>query len=124
MSSEFSVFMKGDGKALLGIAESMLGCNFSLPNAELGNARHAEVFEVAITFQDNHGLQDDMGIPFEEYPVSLEFIRSASQSEPELRDSLCRVLAMLCGRLMAARGHADTLVVRDLQEVVESWARV
>lgn len=123
MSSEFSVFMKGDGAVLLSASEQILGCSFSSPDPRFKNTRHAELFEVSITFQNGHGLGNDMGIPFENYPVSLEFARSAAQSEPELRESLCRVLATLCARLIAGRGHADTMVVRDLQEHVESWAR-
>ncbi len=123
MSSEFSVFMKGDGTTLRGVAERLLGCKFGPPEQGLSGVRHAEVFEVSITFQDGHGLEDDMGIPFEDYPVSLEFARSASQSEPELRESLCQALALLCARLIAGRGHADTIVVRDLQELVEACVR-
>lgn len=113
----------GTASTLLGVAEQILGCNFRPSEQDLPKTQHAEVVEVSITFQAGHGLEDDMGIPFEEYPVSLEFARSSSQSEPELRESLCRVLAMLCARLIATRGHADTMVVRDLQELVESAAR-
>ena len=120
MSSEYSVFMKGDKSVLLRASETVLGCAFGPPMPTLGNARHTEIFEVAITFQGSHCLENDMEIPFEDYPVSLEFARSASQSESELRADLCRVLALLCGRLIAARGHADTFVVRDLQELIEA----
>jgi len=119
MSSEFSVFMKGEAKTLLLQLEAILGCSFEPPSSDCGGARHAEVLEVALTFADSHGIVDDMGIPFEAYPLSVEFARSGSQSEPELRDALCRVLALLCGRLLAERGYADTMVVRDLQEIVE-----
>lgn len=119
MSSEFSVFMKGDAKSLLLQLEEILGCSFGTPSSSCEGARHTEILEVAVTFEDSHGIIEDMGIPFEAYPVSVEFARSGSQAEPELREALCRVLALLCGRLLAERGYADTMVVRDLQELVE-----
>lgn len=119
MSSEFSVFMKGEAKSLLLQLEAILGCSFGTPSSDCEGARHAEIMGVSVTFEDSHGIVDDMGIPFEAYPVCVEFARSGSQTEPELREALCRVLALLCGRLLVDRGYADTMVVRDLQEIVE-----
>lgn len=123
MSTEFSVFMKGDAAPLLVAAQGILGCTFGPPDPTVGNARHAELLEISLTFQDHHALEDDLGIPFEEYPISLEFAVSASQTEPELRQSLCLSAARLCARLMAQRGQADTMVVRDVQECVERWPK-
>ncbi|MFT5585293.1 MAG: hypothetical protein ACI9VR_002881 [Cognaticolwellia sp.] len=123
MSSEYSVYVRGDAESLVRIAESFLGCSFESPLENCVGVRHADVCEVSITFEDMHRLVDDMGILFSEYPVSISFSRSGGQAEPELRETLCQVLALLFGRLVASRGYGDTMVVRDCQWVIERRER-
>jgi hypothetical protein len=80
-----------------------------------------ELCGVAVTFEESHDLVDDQGIPFSSLPVAISFGRSGAQSDADLRDELCSVLARLTARLLVRGKASKVLVVRDAQQLLEEW---
>lgn len=119
MSSGYGVYFRCDPNSALKFSESTLRIKLHAAEDAMEGVLQGEVVGIPVTFDANHGLVDDAGIPFTEYPVSLSFTRHASQGEPELLEDLCRLLALLCSRTALREGLGKTMVVYDVQSLVE-----
>lgn len=118
MSSDYTVYTKGDPSAIRALVEAFLGLRLCAPSFPSKSVQHAEIIGISVTFDDAHEMIDDMGIPFGQFPIAIEFARSAAQGDPDLRENLCRNLAELLGRhLQRATAHPN-IVVRDSQAIV------
>ena len=115
MASDYTVYIQCAAEPVRAAIANGLGIAFP------GALDRVEQFGVPITFQAAHAMEDDLGIPFSEYPVCVEFRRSAAQGDAELRELLCRTLACLLGRHVHRALGVATLVGQDSQEVVESF---
>jgi len=119
MSTSYTVYSKGDPETLRSMVEGFVGARLRAPDDKtLEEVLHCEVLEVPITFDPAHDMVDDMGIAFSEFPVAVDFARSGAQPDADLREELCRVLALLLGRYLYRSGLAN-IVVRDSQALVE-----
>lgn len=120
MSSDYTVYAKGDPEAIRKLVEGFLGLELRAPPGEgLRGVLHGELLEVPVTFEAAHGMIDDMGIAFSEYPVAIAFGRSGMQHDADLRESLCRAVASLLGRHLSRTAGVANIVVEDSQQVVE-----
>lgn len=119
MSSEYGVYLRADISDVLAFLREELGLEFRQYNPE-EKTYEAIWFSLTVVVENDHGLIDDVGIPFSRYPVSVSITRFASSGEPELREDLCRALSLLIGRELARKGLGSNIVVRDVQELLES----
>jgi len=119
MSSEYSVLVDGTPHHAKLALEDLTGLSLSPALHGEPGVFHADFLGVAITLCGNHGLDDDAGTNFSEYPVSIEFSRSAASGHADLLEKLCQTLAIITGRLIARKGIGKNIVVRNGQEIVE-----
>jgi hypothetical protein len=80
----------------------------------------ASCLSISIAVFDEHGLENNLGIPFEEYPVEVSYKRFAGTVGSDVGEALCRNMALATGQLVAAFLGADYIVVEDLQRQIAS----
>lgn len=120
MSTNYTIYSKGNPRTLRSMVEGFVGAPLRAPEGKaLEDVLHGEVLDVPITFDAAHDIVDDMGIAFSEFPVAVEFARSGAQPDADLREELCRVLALLLGRHLYRASGLANIVVRDSQTLID-----
>ena len=118
MSSNYTVYTKGNSDVVLQLLKDFLDIELS-PSPHDEAVLWGEWVLVPVTFTAQNNMIDDMDIAFSEFPVSIDFSRSASQGDADLRASLCEVTARLFGRHLYRVTGQPNIVVRDEQAIVE-----
>lgn len=124
MSESISV-MVGHGCTLEQAAERVgyaIGQPLEFLINEWGPRFVKDTMGIDITAYSDHGLVDDSGIEFSAYPIEIQFNREGG-TDAELRNELCRVLALRSASLIYSKYKCKCLVVHEAAHVVESFGR-
>lgn len=121
MSTPMSVFLSTgmDLPAMVAAVERVLGVTLvAIDDDGLSRYEHCGVGYTMVLIMD-HGLVDDLGIPFTAYDFQLSFLVSNSGARAEDAAELNHSLAMYSfGKLTAALG-CPALLVHNLEEIIE-----
>ena len=83
-----------------------------------GDCEVGVVAQVEVELQEPHLLVNDSpDFEPELYETYIRFPRYGSQGDPELREELCRLLAVLLARELVDRGH-ECMVVYGVSETI------
>jgi hypothetical protein len=121
MSAPMSVFLHVDLDLLDLVAaiEKVFSVKMTRVDARAGvRFEHRDLGYQMVVMRD-HGLEDNMGIPFSRYEYEIDFLVSVVGANPEHAENLKYWLAMyVYGKLAAALG-CPAMVVYNLQELIE-----
>jgi len=120
MSSDYTIYARGEAPGIRAFVERALGVQLCAPeDGTVEGVLHSEWMQVPITFEYSHDMLDDMGIAFSAYPVAVGFSRSGLQDDGDIREELCRSLALLLGRQLHREACTANVVVKDSQRILE-----
>lgn len=77
----------------------------------------ADVFGIHLAVVDGHGMVDDLGMRFSEYPLMAQFTLYASRIPPVEGARLCVALAQTLAAVVRMHGGVG-LVVEEMQKVM------
>jgi hypothetical protein len=118
MAYDVSVFVRGCGRdAILKLLRERLHTETTIEETRDGALWVSNVFGVRLAVVDGHGLIDDCGISFTQYPLQVSLTLYAGRI-PIAGPQLCRALARVFASVACAAG-AECLIVEELQRVLD-----
>ncbi|AGA28530.1 hypothetical protein [Singulisphaera acidiphila] len=76
---------------------------------------------VWVTLFDNHGLDDDCGIEFTQFPVEIDFTRYARNNSLDWNETIFFSLVVSLSERLSEQFRARCIVVKNLQQIVRSF---
>lgn len=123
MSVEVGVYLRPPGTTTHVVAEleSALCINFT-KRADCNPGFFVfEALGMRINLHDEHGLQNDMGIPFEKYPIELDVWINYYGLNREKIENLRQGLALHFAHMVIYKLKWPVIVVLNLQKVIFHW---
>lgn len=114
MASTVSVFISGPVKLsnVVEIVSKSCSCEFVDRTESVGHTLfESELNGVWLSVFDEHGLEDDCGIPFSEYSVEVDLTTSCDLSAAKL-------MANRIGRSIQSETKACVMIVENLQKLI------
>jgi hypothetical protein len=119
MSYDVHVFIQNTSTAELA---DLLCDRLNTPTVRNGDEHatiHAKIFGVDLAIITDHGLENELGIPFSIYKHQVAFTLYAGRLDPSAGRDLCKALATVFARTIAAELRRKCLIVEGLQRVIE-----
>lgn len=86
-----------------------------------GHLFEGNVSGVCVALFDNHGLVDDCGIEFTQFPLEIDFTRYAGTSAPEWNEKTFLHSAFSLAERLSKQFRVFCIVVKNLQRIVQSF---
>jgi len=81
----------------------------------------AEVSGTCVALFDKHGLVDDCGIEFTQFPLEIDFTRYAGTTTSDCNEVKLHSLAVSLAERLSKQFGARCIVVENLQRIVQSF---
>ncbi len=124
MSDDVSVFIRGSSvDVLLEVLLNQFHTPVKLADPTGMATMTGEAFGIAIAVIADHGLEDDGGIAFSQYPLQVAFTRYAGGMDAATGRELCIAMARVFAHTIRDVAAVDHLVVEGVQRVIDQAGR-
>lgn len=123
MSETLSIFV-GSGPSIeecRNLVETDLQIHLTQRSDSEGHLFEGNFSGVSVALFDEHGLVDDCGIEFTQFPLEIDFTRYGGTSSPDWSETTYLGSAVSLAESLSKQFRSRTIVVENLQRVVQSF---
>jgi hypothetical protein len=123
MSETLSVFVGGcpSIEECRKLVESNLKIHLIRTTDSEGHRFGGKLSGAYVALFDNHGLVDDCGIEFTQFPLEIDFTRSAGANTPDWNETTFLCSAVSLAERLSKQFRTRCIVVENLQRIVQSF---